>query len=123
MRERILIIDDETDFCGIMINYFLKRNYDARATSTIREGLELMREFLPGILLLDNNLPDGNGWEIVEEVVDLFPQIRIYLISAHQGISDYQGGRPNVLVWEKPISIQVLNSVFGSGLNRYSTNG
>ena len=123
MRESILIIDDETDFCGIMKNYFQKRNYEAQVAYSIQEGLVLMQELQPDILLLDNNLPDGNGWEIVDSVVELFPQIRIYLISAHRGLSSYKGGLPNVLVWEKPISIQVLNTVFGSGLNGYSTNG
>jgi two-component SAPR family response regulator len=50
-----------------------------------KEGLDLMQELQPDILLLDNNLPDGDGWEIVDRFVELFPQIRIYLISAHRG--------------------------------------
>src|SRR5688500_10028418 len=100
MRERVLIIDDETDFCGIMKNYFMKKNYDASVAFSIREGMIKLSDHQPNILLLDNNLPDGDGWELVERVVELFPQIKIYLISAHRDRASYTGNNENVSVWE-----------------------
>ena len=112
MKERILIIDDEVDFCGIIKNYFLRKNYEALVAYTIRQGMDLINETKPGILFLDNNLPDGDGWEIVDRVVELIPHIRIFLVSAHRDKSTYKGNENNVLIWEKPISLRMLNETF-----------
>ena len=112
VKERILIIDDEVDFCGIMKNYFLRKNYEAEVAYTIYDGVTLLNRMQPEILFLDNNLPDGDGWEIVERVVEIIPRIRIYLISAHRDKSSYKGVSQNIFVWEKPISLQMLNDVF-----------
>lgn len=109
MKPRILIIDDEADFCGIVRNHFLKKDYDAVAAHTMEEGWALIGQFRPDILFLDNNLPDGNGWEIVDKVVELIPQIRIYLISAHRDKESYQGNSSNIMIWEKPVSLSQLN--------------
>ena len=112
MREKILIIDDEADFCGIMKNFFIKKDYDASVAFSIREGMALIEENKPDILFLDNNLPDGNGWEIVDRIVEIIPQIRVYLISAHRNRASYTGNMKNIIVWEKPISLQMLNNSF-----------
>lgn len=111
-KERILIVDDETDFCLIMRNYFLKKGYEASVAYTLKEGTQIIENWRPQILFLDNNLPDGNGWDSVESIVELIPQIRVYLISAHRNKSSYTAVSKNILVWEKPISLQQLNLNF-----------
>jgi response regulator of citrate/malate metabolism len=40
---------------------------------TIKEGLQMVENFLPHILFLDNNLPDGKGWNYVDEIVEKTP--------------------------------------------------
>jgi DNA-binding NtrC family response regulator len=112
MKARVLIIDDEVDFCGIMKNYFLRKNYEAQVAYTLQQGMNLLNDTRPEILFLDNNLPDGNGWEIVERVVEIIPHIRVYLVSAHRNKSSYNGNKSNILVWEKPISLEMLNQAF-----------
>ena len=112
MKQKILIIDDETDFCLIMKNYFMKKGYEVSLAYTLKEGLTLMNEFRPDILFLDNNLPDGNGWDVVTHVVETIPQIRAYLISAHRDKSTVTNKSQNIIIWEKPISFTTLNHIF-----------
>ena len=112
MKVKVLIIDDETDFCGIMKGYFMKKDYEVWTAYTIQDGMFKLCDHRPDILLLDNNLPDGNGWEVVDKVVELFPQIKIYLISAHRDKSSYTGNSLNVSIWQKPISLELLNEWF-----------
>ena len=112
LKSKVLIIDDEVDFCMIMGNYFSKKNYDVFLAYTLREGLKLVNEVKPEILFLDNNLSDGQGWECVDEIVEKIPQIKIYLISAYRQKKDFSNPRPNTIVWEKPISLGQLNSHF-----------
>src|SRR5262245_44958402 len=112
MIQKILIIDDESDFCLIMKNYFMKKGYDVSMAYTLQEGIAIAKELSPDILFLDNNLPDGNGWDAVANIVELFPHIRAYLVSAHRNKTSYNGDAENITIWEKPISLQKLNTYF-----------
>jgi DNA-binding NtrC family response regulator len=112
MKKKILIIDDEVDFCLIMRGYFERRNYVVLAAYNLQSGLFLLDEEKPDILFLDNNLPDGQGWKYVEQIVEKYPHLKIFLISAHQHKSSINTSNENIIVWEKPISLQVLNNVF-----------
>ncbi len=113
MKQRILIVDDETDFCMIMKNFFTKKGYDVSLAYTLKDGMASVKENKPDILFLDNNLPDGNGWDAVKEIVEIIPQIRAYLVSAHRNRSTFTGRGENIVIWEKPISLQILNETFG----------
>jgi len=114
MKSKILIVDDESDFCEIMKSYFTRKGYDVLLAGTLHEGMVLLKEMQPDILFLDNNLPDGQGWEAVEEIVEIIPQIRAYLISAHKNkfpVKSYNTTH-RIMVWEKPISMRTLDSFF-----------
>ena len=59
--DRILIVDDE-----FLIRYTLEeglkdRGYDAYSAATVEEGLEFVRKYHPGVLLLDNLLENSVG--------------------------------------------------------------
>ena len=108
MKKKILIIDDEVDFCTIMKGYFGKRNYDVLAAYNIQAGILLLDEINPDFLFLDNNLPDGDGWKFVPQIVEKSPRSRIILISAHLHKSDFVSTNENITILEKPISMQLL---------------
>jgi DNA-binding NtrC family response regulator len=112
MNKKILIIDDEIDFCLIMKGYLGRKNYDVFEAYNLQSGLFLIDEAKPDILFLDNNLPDGQGWKYVDQIVEKNPHMKIYLVSAHQSKSSFISANKNIVVWEKPISLQILNSVF-----------
>lgn len=114
MKPAILIIDDEIDFCEIMKNYFTKKGYNVSLAYTLQEGMGILEKRRPGILFLDNNLPDGQGWDAMEKIVEIIPQIRAFLISAHKNkfISRINNKEHNIVVWEKPISLSELDRFF-----------
>ena len=61
--DRILIVDDE-----FLIRYTLEeglkdRGYDAYSAATVEEGLEFVRKYHPGVLLLDNLLENSVGMD------------------------------------------------------------
>ena len=112
MKEKVLIVDDEIDFCIIMKGYFEKKDYEVYLAYNLQTGLFIIDEAQPNILFLDNNLPDGQGWKYVEQIVEKNPHLKVYLISAHQNKSSFNSPNKNIVVWEKPISMQVLNNAF-----------
>ena len=106
--KKILIIDDETDFCLLMKNYLVRKNYEVYIFHTLAEGLSGLEKVKPDIIFLDNNLPDGLGWEKTEFIHTNYPETRINLISAYQ-YDHSMAERNSVKIWEKPISLTDLN--------------
>lgn len=109
---KILIIDDERDYCMIMKSYFVRRNYEVNVAYNLKEGYRLLEEKHPDILLLDNNLPDGKGKEHIDPILQKYPGVRVYLISAYHQKSDFIEPRKNLTVWEKPILLSLLDETF-----------
>jgi two-component system, OmpR family, response regulator len=105
----VLIIDDETDFCLLMKNYFVRKNFDVYIYHTLEEGMKNIEKINPDIIFLDNNLPDGLGWEKTEYIRQHFPNTRINLISAYQYDHSISEKLTSVRIWEKPISLIDLN--------------
>ncbi len=112
MKPKVLIVDDEIDFCMIMKGYFTRKHFEVFLAYTLQSGLFLLDEAKPDILFLDNNLPDGQGWKYVEQIVEKNPHLKVFLISAHQNKSSFSSANKNIVVWEKPISLQILNNSF-----------
>jgi len=109
---KVLMIDDEVDYCQIMKNFFTKRNYEVYLAYTLNDGLNLLNSVRPDILFLDNNLPDGLGWDFVEEIRQKLPQIEINLISAYSHGDVSVSNLPGIYVWEKPLQMDQLNKFF-----------
>ena len=85
-----------------------QRNYEVYIFHTLAEGLSGLEKVKPDIIFLDNNLPDGLGWEKTEYIHANYPETRINLISAYQ--YDHSiAERNSVKIWEKPISLTDLN--------------
>lgn len=112
LKLKVLFVDDETDFCLLMKNFFTKKNYDVSLAYTLKDGLDQLETVQPDILFLDNNLPDGKGWDHVDEIVEKNPHTRIYLASAHYKGEVIFTNYPQVTVWEKPLSMSLLSSTF-----------
>ena len=81
-KRKVLIIDDEEDFGMLMKRFFSQKNYDVYVAYTISDGLRLLDEHLPDIIFLDNNLPDGYGWDKTDYILSTYPQTQLNLISA-----------------------------------------
>ncbi len=107
----ILIIDDEQDYCLIMKHYFEVKNYKVSLAFTLADGLAKLREKNPAILFLDNNLPDGEGWDHLDEIIFNHPAIKIHLISAYRN-RNQNPVETNIWVWEKPISLNKFDDFF-----------
>lgn len=109
-RKKIVIIDDEEDLCHLMKTYFLELNHDVFLANTLRSGLSLIKEVSPDVIFIDNNLPDGLGWEKMAFIMALCPSCKINLISAYDYLppdfKDREYHTVNIL--EKPLRLNEL---------------
>lgn len=111
-RSKVLIIDDETDLCLLLKDYFVRKNYNVAFAHTLADGQELLREVNPHILFLDNNLPDGLGWKVAPQIALGFPSMYIVLISAFHPSVPEMPEKANFRAIEKPIRFSDLDQQF-----------
>jgi DNA-binding NtrC family response regulator len=108
-KEKVLIIDDEIDLCLLLKSYFVRKNYEVYLSHTLEEGLSFLRSLKPDIVFLDNNLPDGIGWNIAPEIAKNYPDIYINMISAFHPVTPSMPSTAKYSVIEKPISFSDLD--------------
>jgi DNA-binding NtrC family response regulator len=110
-KKKILIIDDEADFCLLLKSYFSSKQYEVYYSYSLHTGLKLLDEIHPDILFLDNNLPDGSGWNKTDQIIEQHPEVQVNLISTHQ--NDFpKKDTASVRVWEKPLRLTELSKLF-----------
>jgi two-component system response regulator AtoC len=66
---KILIIDDETDFASLLARSLQAEGHEAAQASTGAEGLVKAKSFLPQAILLDINMPDISGLELLPDLL------------------------------------------------------
>ena len=84
----VLIIDDEIEICksiGIILEY---EGYIVNSFTSSIQGLKFFEENNIACLLLDIQMPEMNGFEVLKKVKQLNPSISVIIISAHGSIEN-----------------------------------
>jgi DNA-binding NtrC family response regulator len=108
-RRKVLIIDDEIDLCLLLKSYFVRKNYEVYLSHTLEEGLSFIKSLNPNIIFLDNNLPDGIGWNVAPDIATSHPDTYINMISAFHPVKPQMPADAKYSVIEKPISFSDLD--------------
>jgi DNA-binding NarL/FixJ family response regulator len=48
------------------------------------EALELVKDLRPNLILLDITMPDGGGFEVLDQVTKKYPEIRVIVLTVHE---------------------------------------
>lgn len=67
-KKRILVVDDEPDFCSIVQGQLEKEGYDVDLAYNGVEGLEKVRSNPPDAIVLDVMMPEKDGYEVCKEL-------------------------------------------------------
>lgn len=83
MKERILIVDDEEDLTLGYSRCLMKVGYEVKAASSGEVALELLKQEIFDLVLLDIRLPQLNGMEVLSKALDIDPDLIVIMITAH----------------------------------------
>ena len=111
-QRKLLIIDDEEDLCLLLKDYFIKKGYEVYISHTLNGGRELLDATRADVVFLDNNLPDGIGWDMAPGIAKSLPETYLVLVSAFHPSAPVMPEGANYRVIEKPISLAELNRQF-----------
>jgi CheY-like chemotaxis protein len=67
-RRRVLIVEDDVPFAGILVDLVRERGFAAIATSMADDGVALAKKFAPDAIILDVNLPDHSGLSVLDRL-------------------------------------------------------
>lgn len=70
---RVLVIEDDPGMRRFLRNTLKVQNYDVRETASGEEGIRLIRQTNPELVILDLGLPDRDGMELISEIRRLSP--------------------------------------------------
>jgi DNA-binding response OmpR family regulator len=66
--KKVLIVENEEILAENLQAHFIRSGWDARIALTGNAALSMADEFLPEMILLDYNLPDMNGFQVLEAI-------------------------------------------------------
>lgn len=113
LKSTILIIEDDFYFCKILADYAERKGYEVFTANTGKEGHALAQAKRPDAILLDIQLPDANGWDILRKFKNdpTLKRIPVHLMSAYDKEGAQDLGQENFI--PKPVTLEVLDNALG----------
>lgn len=122
--KRILIIDDEKDFC-----YFVRQNlelsgdYEVRFATNGRAGLQIAGKFKPDLILLDVMMPGMNGLDVLKKLKENKSTLRIPVVfltaKTDTETKQLASSLYNEAYIEKPVETLILREKIEKILSRF----
>lgn len=105
--EEILVIDDSEHIASLLANHVLPElGFTAIVAHTGRQGLQRIRTRLPDLILLDLQLPDISGLDLLRMIAQEGHEVPVILMTAHGSesiaVEAFRLGARNYLI--KPFS-------------------
>src|ERR1700731_4097617 len=87
-NRRILIIDDERPILLTLEALLGRHGYQPETAATASYGLRVLKENPPAVLLLDLQLPDADGLEMLAQVKSEHPETQVIILTAHDSLNN-----------------------------------
>jgi DNA-binding response OmpR family regulator len=80
---RLLIVDDEPHIRSSLVRALSFQGYLVDEAGSGREALTLLKDLAPDLILLDMNLPDLGGLEVMCRARDMYPDLAIVVLTGY----------------------------------------
>ena len=117
-KEKVLVVDDEPMIRWTLIEALRSWGYETIEAGTVGTALIAFDNEQPSMVLLDINLPDGSGLDLLSEIKRRGPQVVVIMITANVMVEDtiaaLRGGAYDFI--GKPINLNELEVTIRNGL-------
>jgi DNA-binding response OmpR family regulator len=86
MKRRILVVDDDADLTKLLAAV-LSKEYEVLVAASGRQGLRLCAKHRPQLVLLDLQLPDISGMEVLKAILARHRDTAVVVLSANPALS------------------------------------
>lgn len=110
MNKTAVLCDDDQTLTQIMQFVLSKQGFDVRTAENGNEALALMKFSKPGLLLLDLEMPERDGFSVLREIASGPDRPYTIILSSHesQDIHDQAVALGAREVWVKPFNAAEL---------------
>lgn len=107
---RILLVEDHGDTSRILCKLLEKRGHEVEAAADIATAMAMARALRPDVLISDLGLPDGTGWELLQQLRAAGYDLPAIAISGYGMSADLQKSREAGFTEHltKPLDISAL---------------
>jgi len=85
-NHRVLIIDDERPILMTLEALLQRHGYQVDTAPNASQGLKLLKTKSPALVLLDLQLPDGDGLETLDRIKTELPDLPVIILTAHDSL-------------------------------------
>ncbi len=122
---KILIVEDEVELLESIASYLKNEDFICEKAATFFEAEDKLISFNYDIILLDINLPDGNGIDLLKLIKEKSPTTGVLIVSAKNSLDDkltgLDLGADDYIT--KPFHLAELNSRVNSLIRRQKFDG
>ena len=105
---RALVIDDDDGVRRFIVECLEMFGYDVTEASTGREGLMLLSDRAPDLMVVDFAMPGMNGLEVAQVARELMPDLPIVLATGYADTEDTAGSQMISTMLRKPFQVDDL---------------
>src|SRR5438270_5527685 len=87
-HRRLLVIDDERPILMTLEALLGRHGFDVRTASTAAQGKRALKEGSASLVLLDLQLPDADGLQMLDEIKTEHPETQVIILSAHDSLNN-----------------------------------
>ncbi len=117
---RVLVVEDERPLRTVVARNLSSRGIDVREAATAKEALQAVREKIPDLLLLDINLPDRTGWDVLRDMARQRLEVPTIVVSAVRVSQSRLDEFKPIAYLPKPFPIDALLRLVLEGRNSES---
>jgi serine/threonine-protein kinase len=89
---KVLVIDDDQDLCTIVEDFLMMEKHTVHSVHTGAEGLELLKSYQYELAILDWDLPDAKGVDLLKRFRDEGGNTPVIMLTGHTTIDDKEIG-------------------------------
>src|ERR1051326_1400845 len=87
-NRRILVIDDERPILLTLEALLGRHGYQTETAGTAAAGLRVLKNKPAPLVLLDLQLPDAEGLQMLDEIKKNYPDTQVIILTAHDTLNN-----------------------------------
>jgi DNA-binding response OmpR family regulator len=119
--KKILCIEDERDVAALIAEELVERGFEVRLAHDGRNGLSAVLSEVPDLVLCDVSMPLMSGFELLERLAAIAPQLArvpfVFMTALSDRVTELRGRQLGARDYvTKPIDFDVLGAILISQL-------